>query len=134
MRPKYDVASGQFLGLDETLGFFTVHGDERECFFDYGFSKETRKILYSTHNMKTPNSFSGTIFNRHRIQYEAGAISDTDFSKIFFFLPSTVDRIETINRYLNSVNLMPIDIDPSDFGEDFHSSTLNFENADRAKK
>ena len=29
---------------------------------------------------------------------------------------------------------MPIDIDPSDFGEDIHSSTLNFENADRAKK
>ena len=28
---------------------------------------------------------------------------------------------------------MPIDIDPSEFGEDFHLSTLDFENADREK-
>ena len=83
--------------------------------------------------MKIPNSFSGTIFNRHRIQYEAGALSDTDFSKLFFFLSSTTDRIETINRYMNSVNLMPTDIDPSEFGEDFHPSTLNFENAEGEK-
>ena len=54
VRPKYDVASGQFLGLVETLGYLTVRGDERECFFDYGFSKENRKILYSTHKMKIP--------------------------------------------------------------------------------
>ena len=58
VRPKYDVASGQFLGLV----------DERECFLDYGYSKENSKILYSTHKMKIPNSFRATIFNRHRIQ------------------------------------------------------------------
>ena len=68
VRPKYDVASGQFLGLVETLGYLTVRGDERECFFDYGFSKENSKILYSTHKMKIPNSFRATVFNRHRIQ------------------------------------------------------------------
>ena len=83
--------------------------------------------------MKIRNSFSATIFNRHRIQYGAGALSNTDFSKIIFFLSSTTDRIETINRYLNLVNLMPIDIDPSKFGEDFDPSTLDFENADREK-
>ena len=68
VRPKYDVASGQFLGLVETLGYLTVPGDERECFFDYGYSKENSKILHSTHKMKIPNSFRATIFNRHRIQ------------------------------------------------------------------
>ena len=104
VRPKYGVTSGQFLGLVETLCYLTVLGDERECFFDYGFSKENSKILYSTRKMKIPNSFSATIFNRHRIQYEDGALSGTDFSKIFFFLPSTTDRIKTINRYLNTVN------------------------------
>ena len=67
VRPKYDVASGQFLGLVEMLGYLTVRGDERECFFDYGFSKENSKILYSKHKMEIPNSFSATIFNRHRI-------------------------------------------------------------------
>ena len=35
---------------------------------------------------------------------------------------------------MNSVNLMPIDIDPSEFGKDFDPSTLDFENADREKK
>ena len=83
--------------------------------------------------MKILNSFSATIFNRHRIQYEAGALSDTDFSKIFFFLPSTTDRIKDINKYMNSVNLMPIDIDPSEFGKDFDPSTLDFKNKDREK-
>ena len=45
VRPKYDVVSGQFLGLVETLGYLTVRGDERGCFFDYGYSNENSKIL-----------------------------------------------------------------------------------------
>ena len=102
--------------------------------FDYGFSKENSKILYSTQKIKIPNSSSATIFNRHRIQYKVGALLDTDFSKTFFFLPSTTDRIEIINKYVNSVNLMPVDIDPIEFGEDFDPSTLDFGNADREKK
>ena len=97
IKPKYDPVSGQFLGLSKSLGYLTVRGDEQEHFFDYGFNKENSKILYSTHKMKIPNSFSTTIFNRHRIQYESGAFSETDFSDVFFFLPSTTDRIEEIN-------------------------------------
>ena len=45
VRPKYDVISGQFLGLVETLVYLTVRGNERECFFDYGYSKENSKVL-----------------------------------------------------------------------------------------
>ena len=67
--------------------------------------------------MKIPNSFSTTIFNRHRIQYESGAYFETDFSKVFVFLPCAVDRVEEINQYLRSVNLSAVDIDISDFGE-----------------
>ena len=133
VRPKYDVVSGQFFGLVETLGYFTVCGDKHECFFDYGYSKENIEVLYSMYKMNIWNSFSATIFNRHRIQYEAGALLDTDFSKIFFFLPSTTDRVEDINRYMTSVNLMPIDIEPSEFGKDFDPSTLDFENSDGKK-
>ena len=33
LRPKYDVLSGQFLGLVETLAYLTVRGDKRVCFF-----------------------------------------------------------------------------------------------------
>ena len=39
-RPKYDTVSGQFLGLVETLGYLTAHGDSIKCFLDYGYSKE----------------------------------------------------------------------------------------------
>ena len=81
--------------------------------------------------MKVPNSFSSTIFNRHRIQYESGAFAETVFSNIFFFLPSTVDRIEEINKYLGSVNLNAIDVDISEFSEHFDTSKLDFNNNER---
>ena len=65
--------------------------------------------------MKIPNSFSGTMFNRHRIQYESGALNK-DFSKVYFFLPSITDRIEKINKHMGgSVNLVPIDISEDTF-------------------
>ena len=99
MRPKYDVTFGQFLGLVETLGYLIVRGDDRECYFDYGYNKGNSKVLYSTHEMKIANSFSSTIFSRHRIQDEPGVLLDTDSSKIFFFLPSATDRIEGINQH-----------------------------------
>ena len=102
------------MGLVETLGYFTVHEDGIECFFNYGYSKENSKVFYSNHKMSIPNSFLGNIFNRHRIQYESGAF-DTEFSRTYFFLPSTTDRIEDINHYINSVNLIPIDINQNEF-------------------
>ena len=47
--------------------------------------------------MKIPNSFSWTMFNRHRIQFESSALN-TDSLNIYFFLPSTNDRIKDVNR------------------------------------
>ena len=123
IKPKHDPVTGQFLGLIESLSNVTVR-DEQVHFFVYGYNKENSKILYNTHRMKIPNSFSTTIFNRHRIQYESGAVSEPDFSKVFFFLPSTTDRIEDSNRYLGSVNLNPIDIELSEFGSNFDPSRL----------
>ena len=83
-RPKYDTVSGEFLGRVEALGYLTIRGDSMECYFHYGCSKENGKVLNSHHQMKIPNSFSGTIFNRHRIQNESGAL-DTESSKTYFF-------------------------------------------------
>ena len=78
--------------------------------------------------MKILNSFSTTIFSRHRIQYESGAFGETDISNIFFFLPSIVDRIEEIiNKYLGSVNLNAIDINIDKFGQNFDPSKLDVE-------
>ena len=42
-----------------------------------------------------------------------------------------MDRVEEINQYLGSVNLSAIDIDISDFGENFNPSKLDFANRER---
>ena len=105
--------------------YLAVRGDKRKCCFDYGYSKENSKVLYNGHKMNILNSSSATISNRSRIQYESGAL-DTDFSKTFFSLPSTTDRIEDINRNLNSVDLMSIDIDHSEFGQNLYPIHVRF--------
>ena len=85
VRPKYDVSSGEFLGLHETVGF-TVN---------YGFNKEKLKVLYSHYRRLTPNSFGGTIFNHHRQMVESGEL-ESEYSEFyfffFFFLHSITDK------------------------------------------
>ena len=46
---------------------------------------------------------------------------------VSLFLPSTVDRIEKINKYLGSVNLFISEIDTKDFGGNFDWSVLDSE-------
>ena len=79
--------------------------------------------------MKIRNNFNAIIFDSRKNEYEQGAraFSETDFSKTFFFLPFVMDRGEDI------VDLLPIDIEFSDFGKDFDHSKLDFENADRER-
>ena len=125
IRPKYDVESGKFLGLDETLGYFVVCGDKDECFLDYGYSKENINVLYSTCKRKIPYSFSGTTFNNHKVQYQGGVFLNNDRSDIYFLLPSTTDRSEKHNQYTDSVSLWPIDIKSTDFGKNFDPSKLD---------
>ena len=73
---------GQFMGLYETLRYLMVRGDSDECFLDYGYLKQNSKILHSYHRKRMPNSFSGIFLNRHRVQYDSGALN-TGFSKLF---------------------------------------------------
>lgn len=40
VRPKYNIATGEFLRLYKTVGFIIVIGDENELFFIYGCDKE----------------------------------------------------------------------------------------------
>ena len=60
------------------------------------------------------------------MQYEGAAFSEENFSQIFFYLPSTVDRSEKINKYLTSVHLKPFHVDISSLGENFNPA-LNFD-------
>ena len=121
-RPRYDTVTGTFQELYERLGYITVRGDVDEHFLDYGYSKKYSKILHSFRKKRVPNSFTGTFLNRDRIQYESGA-SQTASSEIFYFLPSTTDRAEEINRHMGSVNLYPIDMSYNSFEVDGNVSS-----------
>ena len=135
-RPRYYKVTGTFQGLYETLGYITVRGDADEHLLDCGCSKKYSKILHSFHKKRVPNSFTGTFFNRNRIQYESGAL-ETDSSEIFYFLPSTTDTVEEINRHMGSVNLYPIDMPYNSFevneNVNFDPSKLDYENPNKAK-
>ena len=109
VRPRYDPETGEFKGLHKTVDFLVVGGSPEEVLFNYGFNKEKSKTLYSHYRKKIPNSFSGTIFNRHRAMIESGEV-EGEFSNIFFFLPSITDRSEEIDKYLNNGLISPIDI------------------------
>ena len=135
-RPRYDTVTGEFLGLHETLGYLTVRGDADQCFFDYGSSKQNFKILHSFHRKRMPNNFSGTLFNRHRTQYESRGLN-TKFSRFYLLLLSITDRTEDINRHMGSVNLLPVDISAGIFEVEtevkFDPFKLDYDNPDREK-
>ena len=111
-RPCCDIATGQFLSLYETIGYLMVRGDDDEHVLSYGYFE--KNILYSYHKRRIPNSFVGTLYNRHRLLFETGQLQ-TDFSNLYYFLPSIIDRSESINQRTNSVNLMPTDIPEKSF-------------------
>ena len=58
-------------------------------------------------------------------------LTDPKYLLIFFFLPSTVDRIEKISKYLGSVNLNVTDINIDEFGQNFDPPKLDVKNTER---
>ena len=127
LRSRYNPVSGNFLGIEYCVGTITVRNDPQEQFFDYGYNKDNAKVLYCTQKLKMPNSFKMTIFSQHRMQYEGGAFNTQDFSQIYFYLPSTVDRNEKISKYITSVNLKPFAINHTEFGDQFNPADLDFD-------
>ena len=81
--------------------------------------------FYTALKNETAQSFKTTMFNKHKMQYEAGAF-DTDSSNTFFFLKSTVDRIEKISKHLGSVNFRAVHINKNDFSENFNPAPLDY--------
>ena len=63
------------------------------------------------------------------MQYEGGAFDEQKFSELFFYLHSTIDRNEKINKYLTSVHLKPFHVDPAVFGEKLNPADPNFDRA-----
>ena len=59
------------------------------------------------------------------MQYESGAFDGEKYSNVFFYLPSTVDRNEKINKYITSLNLKPFSVNPNDIYQDFNPADPN---------
>ena len=120
LRAKYDVVSGEFFGIEYCVAFYNNKIRSRWQFFDYCYHKDNSKVLYSTRKLKIPNSFKTTIFGQHKMLYESGAFDEQEFSKLYFYLPSNLDRNEKINKRLTSVHLKPFHVDSKNFGEKFN--------------
>ena len=127
VRSKYDPETGEFKGLYETIGYLVVRGSPEEVFFNYGYDREKSKVLYSQYKRRIPNSFSGTIFNRHREMIKSGE-AEGECSNIYFFLQSITDWSDDINKYLNNVSIFLFDITQSQLnaraGTNFYPSKL----------
>ena len=123
LKPKYDLQSGLFLGIIESIGQVVVRGDENEIFMDYGFDEKKSKVLYSTYKLKIRSSFQTTMFKKHIQRFEKE--DQNDFSRIYYYIPPTTDRIEAVNKLKGSVYLKTIDMEEAEFGECFDLSVLD---------
>ena len=135
VRSKYNPETSEFLRLYETVGFVVARGSPEEVFCNYGYDKEKSKVLYFHYRRRIQNSFSGTIFNRHRVMIESG-VADTEFSNNYFFLYFITDRNEENNKYLNNVSISPINISQEQLnnwaGVEFNPSKLDLVGSDKA--
>ena len=127
LRSRYDPVSGEFLGTEYCIAVITVRNDPEEQFFDYGYSKDNSKTLYSTRKVKIPSSFKSTVFGIYKNEYEGGAFSEELCSRIFFYLPSTVDRNQKIMKHLTSVYLKPFNVNHEAIGENFDLASNDFD-------
>ena len=122
----YDTSNGEFLGVKEKLTFIVLRGDEEEVFFSYGLDSAKEKILYSTSKQKIPDTFISTSFKKHFNEIMNEKRNSEDKSSLFYFLLSTTDRKESINKWMGNVNLTPADYDIA-FIESFSTKKEKFQ-------
>ena len=106
----YNKATGLHGGLIKKLAHIPLRGDDSERFYSSGYSKEKSPLLYCTMKHPLPNIFHCTAFKKHH-----GFILDENqkkakFSKMFLYLPSTLDRKEYFLQWKDHFHLHPIDV------------------------
>ena len=106
----YNTQNGLCRGLTKKLGYITLRGDANESFYRYGFNKQNSKVLFCTTKQTLPNIFQCTAFKKHSAFLMSQNQENLKFSKMFMFLPSTLDRKEDIQQYNDNVNLHPVDV------------------------
>ena len=95
--PSYDLNCGEFLGINEAVGYIMLRNQEKEVSLSCGYSEEHASTLFCYQKQPMPNIFRGTAFNSHRLSTHLE--NKSTMSNICFYLPSITDRKEDINRY-----------------------------------
>ena len=119
----YDLTTSDFKGVRESLAYIVLRGDKEEVFLSYGYDVKKGKIQAS--KQKIPDSFTCTCFNKHYAEIVNEKREREKFSTVFYFLPSTAHRKETINQWKENVNLKPYDF-TVEFIESFSNNKVKF--------
>ena len=110
----YNKATVLYGCLTKTLTHIALRGDANERFFSYGYSKEKSTLLYCTMKHPLPNIFYCTAFKKHHGFLLDENQKKADFSKMFLYLLSTLDRKEDFLQWKEHVHLHPIDVSYDD--------------------
>ena len=122
LRAMYDAKTTKFLGLQRCVAKIIVR-DDNVNFFDYGYEDENYlSRLYSAHKQVLPLSFRARCFSFLKKMYERGELEHEPFSKLFFYMPATVDRCEYVNWHETSYWPQPKVLDIQEFGTGFSPS------------
>ena len=128
--PIYNKATGMYGGLTKKLAHITLRGDVNERFYSYGYNKEKSALLYCVNRHPLPNIFHYTAFKQYHGFYLMKIKKKPEFSKMFLFLPSTLDRKEKFLQWQDHVHLHPVDVSFDELkefnnGEDFTPDLLD---------
>ena len=108
--PVYNKSTGLYRCLKKMLGHITLRGDDF-----YGFSKEKITLLYCILKDPLPNIINCTAFKKHHGFFLDENQKKVYFSKLFLYLPSTLDRKEKFLQWKDHVHLHPIDVSYEEF-------------------
>ena len=106
----YNTQNGLYRGHTKKMDYITLRGDANESFYSHGFDKQNSKVLFCTTKQPLPIIFQCTAFKKHSAFLMSQNQENLQFSKMFMFLPSTLDRKEDIQQYNNNVNLHPVHV------------------------
>ena len=112
--PVYNKATGLHGGLTKKLAYITLRGDASERFFSCGYSKEKSTLLYCSMKHPLRNIFYWTAFKKHHGFLLDENQKKADFSKMFLYLPSTLNRKDDFLQWKEHVHLHPIDVSYDD--------------------
>ena len=130
--PIYNKATGMYGGLTKKLAHITLRGDVDERFYSYGFNKGESTLLYGVNRHPLPKIFHCTAFKQHHAENLDENQKKSEFSKMFSFLPSTLDRKEKFLQWQNHVHLHPADVSQDELKE--YNDDTGFNPADLNNK